>query len=601
MTTLLKLEDAYKSYGHQVLLDGAEVEFGDDHKVGLIGRNGAGKSTLMRVLLGEEELDKGSVNYHPRLRLGYLRQHDPFHEGETVIDFLMRDSGQPDWKCGTVAGQFEIKGPKLEGPVRALSGGWQTRVKLTALLLHEPNLLLLDEPTNFLDIRTQLLLEDFLKGFQGGCVIVSHDRTFLNATCDHTVALSRGRLTLYPGNVEAFLDFEKQQREMDESTNAVILKKREQLETFIAKNRVGANTASQARSKAKQLERLQVKTIERAEKTVRMKVPNVEARSGPALRCTDMSIGYPDRVVATNVNVEIEHGTRVAVVGDNGQGKTTFLRTVANSLEPLAGGMKWGFGCDIGCYAQHVYTSLPEHYTVREYLSAEATKDATAQTVLDMAGSFLFRGDDVDKPVNVLSGGERARLCMAGLLLGKHSVLILDEPGNHLDVETVESLAEALNRYRGTVIFTSHDRTFMERMATAVVEVRDGSVTNYPNDYQSYLYRVRKEIEEGARGTPKIKAAAVIVETEASKAERKARNRRLFELRTQLQSVERQMAKYTEKKKQLDEQLLTAGPGDQARLKDEHIGLIEKLASIEERWLGLQQQQEKEEAQASSS
>jgi ATP-binding cassette subfamily F protein 3 len=599
---MLKLEDAHKSYGQQILLDGAECEFSDDHKVGLIGRNGAGKSTLMRVLLGEEELDKGSVTCHPRLRLGYLRQHDPFLEGETVIDFLMRDSGQPDWRCGTVAGQFEIKGPKLEGPVKALSGGWQTRVKLTALLLHEPNLLLLDEPTNFLDLRTQLLLEDFLKEFQGGCVIVSHDRAFLNATCDHTVSLSRGKLTLYPGNVEAFLDFEKQQREMDERTNAVILSKRAQLETFIAKNRVGANTASQARSKSKQLERLQVKTIERAEKNVRMRVPAVEARSGPALRCTDMSIGYPDRVVASNINVEIQHGSRVAVVGDNGQGKTTFLRTVASSLPALRGGMRWGFGCDIGCYAQHVYTSLPSHYTVREYLSAEATKDATAQTVLDMAGSFLFRGDDVDKPVSVLSGGERARLCMAGLLLGKHSVLILDEPGNHLDVETVEALAEALIRYRGTVIFTCHDRSFMERMATAIVEVRDGCVTNYPNDYQSYLYRVRKEIEEGARGPGKAKAAAVAVleETEQSKAERKARNRRLFDLRTQLQSVERQMVKYTEKKKALDEQIQAgAAPAELSKLKQELAALVEKLAGIEERWISLQQQQEKEETTAS--
>jgi len=597
MTTMLKLEDAYKGYGERNLLDGTTAEFADDHKVGFIGRNGAGKSTLMRILLGDEELDKGQVIRHPRLRLGYLRQHDPFEEGESVLEFLMRDSGQPDWRCGAVADQFEIKGPVLESKVKSLSGGWQTRVKLTALLLHEPNLLLLDEPTNFLDLRTQLLLEDFLKDFQGGCVIVSHDRTFLNATCDHTLSLSRGQLTLYPGQVDAFLNYEVEQKGHAERSNAIIKAKREQLETFIAKNRSHANTAVQAKSKAKQLEKLNYISIDRAEKTVRMKVPVVDARSGPALRCTDMSIGYGDRVVASHINVEIIHGTRVAVVGDNGQGKTTFLRTVASSLDALGGAMKWGFGCDIGCYAQHVYTSLPEHYTVKEYLSAAATKDATAQTVLDMAGSFLFRGDDVDKPVEVLSGGERARLCMAGLLLGKHSVLILDEPGNHLDVETVESLAEALNRYQGTVIFTSHDRSFMERMATAVIEVRDGSVTNYIGDYPAYLYRVKKEIEEGHRGEKKPRAV-VVVETEQSKAERKARNRKLFDLRTQMQSVERQMTKYTEKKMSV-EVLLAAMPDAQElkRLKDEHVAVIEKLASIEERWLDLQQQQEKVEAE----
>ncbi|HYF50966.1 MAG TPA: ATP-binding cassette domain-containing protein, partial [Planctomycetota bacterium] len=416
MPILLKLEDAYKGYGTRNLLDGTECEFTDDHKYGFIGRNGAGKSTLIRVLLGEEELDKGQVHRHPKLRLGYLRQHDPFHDGESVLEFLMRDSGQPDWRCGEVAGQFEIKGERLEGPVKKLSGGWQTRVKLAALLLHDPNLLLLDEPTNFLDLRTQLLLEDFLKGFRGGCVIVSHDRTFLNATCDYTLSLSRGKLTMYPGSVDKFLEFEEQQKEHDERTNAVIMAKRRQLETFIAKNKSHANTAVQAKSKEKQLEKLQVKQIERAEKAVRMRVPYVEERSGAALRCINMSIGYPEHVVASDVNVEITYGSRVAVVGDNGQGKTTFLRTVAGSLPALAGSMQWGFGCDIGCYAQHVYTSLPEHYTVKQYLSSEATKEATAQTVLDMAGSFLFRGDDVDKEVSVLSGGERARLCMAGLL-----------------------------------------------------------------------------------------------------------------------------------------------------------------------------------------
>src|SRR5258706_2531029 len=220
MASLLQITKACKSYGDQVLLDSAEATLSDNVKVGFIGRNGAGKSTLLRVLLGEEELDSGEVIRHPKLRIGYLRQHDPFQAGETALEFLMRDSGQPDWKCGEVAGEFELKGAYLEGPLAKLSGGWQTRVKLAALLLHEPNLLLLDEPTNFLDLRTQLLLEDFLKDFRGGCVIVSHDRTFLNDTCDQTLSLSRGKLTLYPGNVDAFIQYQKEQRETDERTNA---------------------------------------------------------------------------------------------------------------------------------------------------------------------------------------------------------------------------------------------------------------------------------------------------------------------------------------------------------------------------------------------
>ena len=190
MASLLQLIDATKRFGDQLLLDGANVTISDNVKVGFVGRNGAGKSTLLRILLGEEELDSGEVVRSRSLRLGYLRQHDPFLPGETTLEFLMRDSDQPDWKCGEVAGQFEIKGSYLNGPIGTLSGGWQTRVKLAALLLHEPNLLMLDEPTNFLDLRTQILLEHFLANYRAACLIVSHDRAFLGATCDHTLDLS---------------------------------------------------------------------------------------------------------------------------------------------------------------------------------------------------------------------------------------------------------------------------------------------------------------------------------------------------------------------------------------------------------------------------
>src|SRR5438093_10357736 len=209
MAVLVQIKNAHKSYGDQVLLDGAEATLTDDVKVGFVGRNGAGKSTLLRVILDEEELDRGEVIRHPKLRLGYLRQHDPFLPGETALEFLMRDSGQPDWKCGEVAGQFEVKGSYLEGPLTKLSGGWQTRVKLAALLLHEPNLLLLDEPTNFLDLRTQLLLEHFLRNHRAACLIVSHDRAFLGATCERTLELARGKLTLYPGPGDAFLECQR--------------------------------------------------------------------------------------------------------------------------------------------------------------------------------------------------------------------------------------------------------------------------------------------------------------------------------------------------------------------------------------------------------
>src|SRR5580704_14413922 len=318
MASLLQITQACKSYGDQVLLDHAEATISDDVKVGFIGRNGAGKSTLLRVLLGEEDFDSGEVIRHPSLRLGYLRQHDPFLPDETVIQFLMRDSGEPDWKCGEVAGQFELKGAYLEGPIAKLSGGWQTRVKLAALLLHEPNLLLLDEPTNFLDLRTQILLEHFLQSHRSACLIVSHDRAFLAATCTHTLDLSRGKLTLFPGKIDAYLQFQREQRERDERSNETILAKRKHLEEFIAKNKARAATATLAKSKAKQLERLELTEIARDEPTARIRAPRVELRKGPALRCKDLVIGYPERQIASEIGLEIDHGSRAAVVGDNG-------------------------------------------------------------------------------------------------------------------------------------------------------------------------------------------------------------------------------------------------------------------------------------------
>jgi ATP-binding cassette, subfamily F, member 3 len=523
MGVLFQITNAHKSYGDQVLLDGATATISDNTKVGFVGRNGAGKSTLLRVLLGEEELDSGEVARHPSLRLGYLRQHDPFQPGETGLDFLMRDSGQPDWRCGEVAGQFEIKGAYLNGPVKELSGGWQTRLKLAALLLHEPNLLMLDEPTNFLDLRTQILLEHFLRDYRGACLIVSHDRSFLNATCTHTLGLSRGTLTQFPGKVDGYLEFIRENRERDERANAAVMAKRKHLEDFIARNKARAATAGLAQSKAKALEKLETVEIIGDEPTPHIRPPQVEPRKGVALRCRDLEIGYPDRRVARDVQLELDHGVRAAVVGDNGQGKTTFLRTLVESLKPLAGEVKWGHGCKIGTYAQHVYSTLPEEFTVLEYLQSKG-KGRKIQEVLEVAGALLFRGSHVDKQIKVLSGGERARVVLAGLLLSDYNVLILDEPGNHLDVDTVEALVEALKEYAGTVIFTSHDRHFTGAVATCIVEVREGRVALYPGKYDDYVYRVNKEVEAGEReaATERAKLPADVLKARTKRAARTA-------------------------------------------------------------------------------
>lgn len=585
MAVLLEIRNASKRYGEQVLLDEASATITDDGKVGFVGRNGAGKSTLLKVILGEEELDGGEVIHHPRLRLGYLRQHDPFHPDESALDFLVRDSHQPDWKCGEVAGQFELKGDYLHGPVRELSGGWQTRVKLAALLLHEPNLLLLDEPTNFLDLRTQVLLEHFLRGFREACLIVSHDRSFLTATCDRTLDLSKGKLTTYPGKISSFLTQQREHQEHLQRVNATTLAKKKQLERFINKNRAKASTASQARSKAKQLERLELEDLESVSPTAAIRCPEVTPRQGAAIRCQNLTIGYDDHTVAKEISLEIDHGARVAIVGDNGQGKTTFLRTLVGSLESKEGRIKWGYGCDVGTYAQHVYTTLPEHETVLDNLQRVSAMGTPTQRILNLAGAMLFRGAAVEKKIKVLSGGERARLCLSGLLLGGYNVLVLDEPGNHLDVETVEALASALCSYGGSVIFTSHDRTFVNAVATNVIEVGGGHVVHYPGSYKRYVERIEKEVDdaEGLRAAEKPAGSA-------GGKRRTSGGQDVRKRRKAVAAIEKTVARLDADKRDKQHRMGNVTDPEEALRLHSALQKVEKeLADAEENWLLLQE------------
>ncbi len=587
MTVLLRLEDGHKAYGDNVLLDGAAVALDDATRVGLVGRNGAGKSTLVRILVGEEDLDGGLIERNRELRLGYLRQHDAWHPEETVAEFLQRDSGLEGWRCGQVAGRLELKGERLEAPITELSGGWRTRVKLAALLLHEPNFLILDEPTNFLDLRTQLLLERFLAGWHGGCLLVSHDRDFLRATCDHTLALAAGELELFPGDDDAWLEAVAERREHARRVNASVAAKRKQLQRFVDTYRAKARRASQARNKAKQIERLETVEIAGEERRARIRVPAVERRRGPALTCTNLTIGYPGVAVATDIDLEFEHGTRAAVVGDNGEGKTTFLRTVAGSLPPRDGELRWGFGCDIGLYAQHVYADLTASGGVRDYLLDRAGPEIKEQEVRGVAGGFLFSGDDWEKPVTVLSGGERARLVLAGLLLGIHNVLVLDEPSNHLDVESVDALAEALRGYAGTVLLASHDRTFVRRVASAVVEVGGGAVRHYPAPYDAYCHRVAREIEEGERPDAHSRPAT---QARAGTATQEKDGKRAYRLRKRTAAAERKVGKLEGRQHEL-ENAMSAAATDHERLltlEAERRKLITELERAEEHWLELQ-------------
>ena len=587
--SLIQFKSISKRYGPEVIFDEANALLSKGDKVGVIGRNGAGKTTLCRFLLAEEDLDAGEIACSPQLRLGYLEQKDPYEAHEPVLEFLQRYTGKEAWRCGKVAGRFQLKGPLLEERIGALPGGYQTRVKLAAMLLGEPNFLVLDEPSNYLDLRTLVILEHWLREFLGGFLIVSHDREFLKRTCEKTLEVEQGQLRLFPGDVEAYLAYKEEERQQRLRYNRNVEAKRKHLKGFVDRYRVRAATASRAQSKLKQLQRLQTIEVEHPIRTARIRIPRVEEKKGVALTLDDLAIGYPGNAVADGIRFDIERGQRVAVLGDNGEGKTTFLRSVAGQLQPVSGGYRWGAGLDASYYAQHVYSQLNPEQRIISYLEQEADREASRQEILDMAGSFLFQGDAVEKPVAVLSGGERARLCLAGILLAKRSVLLLDEPTNHLDIETVEALAGALRSFQGTILFTCHDRTFVKLVATSIVEVKDGAVNLYPGDYDTYVYRVEQEVASAGESTARDERAPA--SRAASEHElRKARRSRIRKVRTRLGQVDALVARYEREREDINRYYLE-NPTAYSKEKQTRLEELRSLLAAEEqRWLELQQE-----------
>ena len=495
MSTVIQVNTLTKRYGNRAILDGASASFDAGAKIGVVGRNGAGKSTLIRIIAGVEEADAGEVVRHPSLRLGYLEQHEPFAPEETVIGFLMRRSGKPEWTCATMAARFQLKNDLVTKPLGALSEGFRMRARLADMLLGDPDFLLLDEPTNYLDLHTVLLLERFLRDYRGGFLLVSHDREFLKNACASTLEVERGGLFLFPGDIEEFLAHKEMERERAERENKKIDAKRRHLQTFVDRFRYKASKASQAQSKLKQIARLTPIEIAHPIRSVSISIPTDKIKKGIALATEGLAIGYPGKVVAIGVTIDVERGRHVAVLGDNGQGKTTFLRTIANALDVVDGAFRWGVGLAVGYYGQKTLAALDSNDRVDAYLYRAAASGILPEETLRMAGNFLFGKDDLEKRIEVLSGGERARLCLAGLLLSKKQVFLLDEPTNHLDFETVEALGEALRQYPGTVFFVSHNRTFVSQVATAILEVQDGGIRMLPGTYEEYVWRLGVEID----------------------------------------------------------------------------------------------------------
>lgn len=494
---LFEVKQLRKSYGKQLVFEELSFVISEGEKIALIGRNGAGKSTLLNIMMGLEEADGGEVAALPWTKLGLVAQHEVLPSDVSTLAFLEQRSGKPTWEIQKLASRFGLGTTELAKAPSELSGGYQMRIKIVAMLLQDPNLLLLDEPVNYLDLSTLLLLERFLADYAGSFIMTAHDREFLQNTCTQTFEIDQGELTDYSGPVEEYFAWKEEQKQFQLRTNKKLAREISHHQKFVDRFRFKASQATRAQSKIKHIAKLrnQVTSMKADLSTARILIPTPHFIDGTAVRVEKLTVGYGDKVIATDISFELRRGAKVVIAGENGRGKSTLLKTLAGKLEPLGGSLKWWHNASIGYYDQKTDATLTPSETVIAYLTRMAPHLTAGERILMMAGNFLFKNDDLEKTTSVLSGGERARLCLAGILLREHNVLILDEPTNHLDVETAEALAAALKEYGGTVIFVSHARTFVNALAEDIYEIRNGSLRHCTGTYEEYVNDLAQAIE----------------------------------------------------------------------------------------------------------
>ncbi len=587
---LIEGKNLFKQYGLQVVIDDLSFLVSENQKVALIGRNGAGKSTLLKMITNQESPDAGDITFFPWTRLGVVHQNEVLPNDCSSLAYLEQKSGKQPWEIQKCASQFGLNAAELAQLPSALSGGYQMRLKLVAMFLLDPNILLLDEPVNFLDLQTLLLLERFLENFRGSYILVAHDRTFLQNTCTSTFEIERGKLVTYRGRVQEYFEFKEEQKAYTIRTNKKLSTEIAHQQKFVDRFRFKASQATRAQSKIKHIAKLrhQIATIDAALATTHIVIPTPHVIPGVALRAERLKIGYADHAVAEDIQLEVNRGEKVIIVGENGRGKSTLLKTLAGKIQPLSGTVKWWKNADIGYYDQKTDATLIQTETVLQYLTRMAPADAAGERILMMAGNFLFKGDDLDKTVSVLSGGERARLCLAGILIHTYNVLLLDEPTNHLDVETAEALAVALKSYKGTVFFVSHARTFVSTLADKIFEVRAGTLKQYMGTYEEYVDDLSVLMDESADALlPLLTKEGV---GGRSGAERAELQRRLKEHQRAQERINKQINTLDKERSEILAYFFE-NPMDYSPSKSQRLGEIdEELVPIEKSWLAEQEE-----------
>lgn len=594
---MIQLTNAAKRFGPKVLFDEVNWLIGPKDRIGLVGANGTGKSTLMKIIAGIEQLDGGDISKMKSMRLGYLPQDGLRMAGRSVFaeclsvfeplkqierdmestlasmseldpqseayaaaterfsrldaEFRAKDGYTIEMQVGTILTGLGFTKEEWQKPCEQFSGGWQMRIALAKLLLEKPEALLLDEPTNHLDLEARNWLEEYLHDYPNAFILISHDRYFLDVTVTKIVEVWNKKVTVYSGN---YTHYQRQKEERLEQMRAAQrnqLDRVAQIEAFVDRFRAKATKAKQAQSRLKELEKIEVIEIPEEEPIIHFRFPTPRPSGRIVAELKGVGKSYGDKKVFENVNLTIERGDRIALVGHNGAGKSTLIKLLTGLEGLSAGEYKLGHNVEFDYFAQDQYKALDPESEILDDLCAAAPR-ATATELRGLLGCFLFREDDVFKKIGVLSGGERNRYALCKLLTQPSNFVLLDEPTNHLDMRAKEVLLEALKGYEGTVVFVSHDRYFIDQLATKVFEIGGGNVLAYPGNYEEYLRAKSRQVEPEAAATAVVTKAAV---EEKSAGARRMNPMKQQQLEKKLGEVEAEIASREAKLAELETRL----------------------------------------------
>ena len=633
---ILQANKIERSFAGEVLFDNISLQVDERDRIALVGKNGAGKSTLLKILVGEEEPTSGEINKKRDLSLSYLAQDSRFESSNTIYDEMLhvfddlrkteKTLRQMELEMGEKTGadleklmqdydrlseEFrQAGGFTYEADIRAilngfkfdesmwqmkieeLSGGQNTRLALAKMLLEKPNLLVLDEPTNHLDIETIAWLENYLVNYSGALLIVSHDRYFLDKVATITLDLTKHSLDRYVGNYSSFVE-QKEQKLLTEAKNYEKQQKEiAALEDFVNRNLVRASTTKRAQSRRKQLEKMErLDKPEAGSKSAHMTFHSDKTSGNVVLTVEEAAVGYDDQILSEPINLDIRKMNAVAIVGPNGIGKSTLIKSIVGQIPFIKGEARFGANVEVGYYDQ-TQSKLTPHNSVLDELWNDFKLTPEVE-IRNRLGAFLFSGDDVKKTVGMLSGGERARLLLAKLSMENNNFLILDEPTNHLDIDSKEVLENALIDFDGTLLFVSHDRYFINRVATQVLELSEEGSTLYLGDYDYYL---EKKAELEALAAAQAEAVPVSSTEEGTSNDyhlQKQNQKELRKITRRIEQLEAEMEELDQKIQEISETMhSTNDAADLVQLQSELDQLTAQQEAVMEEWAELSEQVE---------